>query len=154
MAALLAAATVVWAVVILIAPLAIQRPAGAGGATLVYAASSRICHQRTERSFAVAGVQMPVCARCAGLYLAGAAGALIACFRRLPRAMVHRTRTVLAVAALPTALTFALEFASLMPFSNVARAVAAIPLGLAAGWVFVGLLRYDARFDGNEVFNR
>ena len=154
MPALVAAAAIVWAVVILFAPVALRRPASAGVATLVYAASSRICHQRTERSFAVAGIQLPVCARCTGLYLAGAAGAVIGWFRRTPRAMVQQTRTLLALAALPTAVTFALEFAGLMPFSNVARAVAAIPLGLAAGWVFIGLLRYDARFDGNEIVNR
>jgi uncharacterized membrane protein len=95
---------------------------------------------------------MPVCARCSGLYLAGAAGAVIAWLRRVPRSPAH-TRTLLLVATLPTAATFALEFFGIMPFSNTARALAAIPLGLSAGWVFVGLLRYDARFDGNEIFN-
>jgi uncharacterized membrane protein len=95
---------------------------------------------------------MPVCARCSGLYLAGAAGALIACLWRVSRSTPH-TRRLLLVAALPTVITFALEFFGVMPFSNTARALAALPLGLAAGWVFVGLLRYDARFDGNEIFN-
>jgi len=153
MAALLTAAAAIWAVIILIAPVALHRPSTAGAGTLVYAAASRICHQRTERSFAIGGVQMPVCARCSGLYLAGAAGALIVWFRRVPRSILH-TRTLLLVAALPTAATFALELLGIMPFSNTARALAAIPLGASAGWVFVGMLRYDARFDGNQIFNR
>jgi hypothetical protein len=32
-----------------------------------------------------------------------------------------------------------------VPFSNATRAVAAIPLGAVAGWLLVGLLRYDSR---------
>ncbi|CAN5835557.1 DUF2085 domain-containing protein [soil metagenome] len=153
MAALLTAAAAIWAVIILMAPVALHRSSTAGAGTLVYAASSRICHQRTERSFAIGGVQMPVCARCSGLYLAGAAGAVIAWFGRVPRS-IRQTRLLLLIAAVPTALTFALDWLGIMPFSNTARALAAIPLGLSAGWVFVGMLRYDARFDGNKIFNR
>ena len=44
-------------------------------------AAGRVCHQRPERSFHVAGVQLPVCARCTGLYVSGAAGALAALAR-------------------------------------------------------------------------
>src|SRR5215212_1094286 len=107
-----------------------------GPSALVYAAASRICHQRTERSFAVAGVQMPVCARCSGLYLSGAVGALIAWLGR-GRGIGSSIRSMLLVAALPTAITFSLEFLGIIPFSNTARAVAALPLGAVAGWSFV-----------------
>ena len=31
-----------------------------------------ICHQRPERSFFIGGQQLPVCARCTGLYLGAA----------------------------------------------------------------------------------
>jgi len=62
-------------------------------------------------------------------------------------------RTILIVAALPTVLTFALEFLGIMPFSNAARALAALPLGAAGGWLFVQMLRYDARFDGKQILN-
>ena len=42
-----------------------------------------VCHQRPERSFHLHGVQMPVCARCAGLYLGAGLGVLAAAgFRR------------------------------------------------------------------------
>jgi hypothetical protein len=57
--------------------------------------------------------------------------------------MPRATRTALALAALPTALTFALEFAGLAHPSNIVRAVAALPLGAAAGWIFVRSLRAE-----------
>jgi uncharacterized membrane protein len=125
--------------------------------SIVYLASARICHQRPERSFAIADTRMPVCARCSALYLAGAAGALLAWAPpRRPKREVRSgsvpvvSRRVLLLAALPTAITFGLEFAGVMPFSNMARAVAAVPLGAAAGWLFVGMLRYDFRLNAHE----
>ena len=44
----------------------------------LYGVGSLICHQRLERSFVVFGAQMPVCARCAGLYAGAAMAALVA----------------------------------------------------------------------------
>jgi hypothetical protein len=93
-----------------------------------------------------------VCARCSGLYLSGALGALMAWLRRA-RGAGSSIRTILLLAALPTAITFSLEFVGIIPFSNMARAVAALPLGAVAGWSFVQMLRYDARFDGNQILN-
>ena len=93
-----------------------------------------ICHQRPERSFFIGGTQMPVCARCTGLYAGAALAAplaLVAGSVLLPR----RARYVLAAAAVPTAMTWTLEFAGLVPFSNAARCVAALPLGFAAAWL-------------------
>ena len=120
--------------------------------SVLYAASSRICHQRPERSFVIAGFQMPVCARCSGLYASGALGALLAWSR--PRRSPRFGRALLFAAAVPTALTFALEFSGLMRFSNATRAIAALPLGACAGWVFVGMLRYDSRLDGDKNADR
>lgn len=113
--------------------------------------SSRICHQRPERSFQVAGVQMPVCGRCFGLYVSGALGAVLAWGRR--RIAPDRTRLVLAMAAMPTAITWSFEAAGLSAFSNVSRAMTALPLGAVAGWVFVQMLRYDFSLNG-QVHDR
>jgi hypothetical protein len=44
----------------------------------VYGTGSVVCHQLPERSFHVWGAQMPVCARCAGIYLGAAIAALVA----------------------------------------------------------------------------
>jgi uncharacterized membrane protein len=124
----------------------------AAPAAAVYAGSSRICHQRPERSFHLAGMQLPVCARCFGLYLSGAIGALLAWGSR--ERPGHRARTVLAWAAAPTLLTWGTEVAGLASFSNLVRAVAALPLGLVAGWLFVQMLRYDSRLDGDQIDDR
>src|SRR5215218_4812516 len=79
----------------------------------VYAAAGIVCHQRPERSFHLWGAQMPVCARCAGLYLGACAAALIAGGIGMPFSVAtttSRTRRMLLVAALPTAATLLYEW--------------------------------------------
>src|SRR5438477_581706 len=80
-------------------------------------------HQIAERSFALWGKQMPVCARCTGLYIGGAVAALASALRvrrdsgigtrdstnpeprtTNPGITLH-TRSVLFLAALPTVAT-------------------------------------------------
>jgi hypothetical protein len=45
---------------------------------------------------------------------------------------------------MPTALTLGLEWLGLAGVSNQARALAALPLGGAAGWLFVRMLRAES----------
>jgi uncharacterized membrane protein len=145
LALLLTSLAILWAGLILASPVALRSGAAplTVGAATIYGGASRICHQQRDRSFAIAGTPLPVCARCAGLYVAGALGALLAWMpRRRPSA--SRDRLVLLVCAIPTAATWSLEVAGLTGFSNEARALAALPLGLAAGWLFVRALRADA----------
>jgi uncharacterized membrane protein len=118
-------AAALWVAIILMAP------------PLAFAAGHFICHQRPERSFVLHGRQLPVCARCTGLY----AGAAIAG----PMAIVlgasiarRRARLLLSAAAVPTLITWSLEFAGVVPFSNAWRFVAALPLGFAAAWLVLG----------------
>lgn len=110
--------------------------------SLVYGAASLVCHQRLERSFVFEGAQFPVCARCAGLYVSGALGTLLAwsAFPRGPR----QSREFLLVSAVPTLLTIPIEWLGLSSLSNSIRAAAAIPLGAALGWTFVRALRAEA----------
>ena len=100
----------------------------------LYLAASTICHQRADRSFARAGVQWPVCGRCSGLYLAAPAGVALAVTRRRT---ATGPRGLLAAAALPTVATLGLEWLQVVPVSNLARALAAAPLGAALAWVLV-----------------
>lgn len=104
----------------------------------VYAVASRICHQLPGRSFHTNGVQWPVCARCAGLYLAAPAGALAAWIgrghSRLRRASAW---VILGLAAIPTIATLAIEWPGFGFPSNLARAAAALPLGAAVAFVVV-----------------
>lgn len=105
-------------------------------AAVVYYGASHVCHQRPERSFHSAGVAWPVCGRCAGLYLAAPFGALLALGRRRVLG-TSAARWLLAAAAAPTALTLGLEWLDLAPIGNVARWVAALPLGAAVAFVLV-----------------
>lgn len=103
--------------------------------TTVYVAASRVCHQRPDRSFHTDGHQWPVCARCAGLYLAAPFGALLGVARR----RIHERRTLLVgltVAALPTAATWLFEMTGGHVGSTL-RALAAVPLGAALIYVIV-----------------
>jgi len=83
---------------------------------------------------------MPVCARCTGLYLSAAAAAPFALLLAWPMPS-SRARWLLGVAALPTAISWSIEFAGLAHPSNIVRAVAALPLGFAAAWVVMGNAR-------------
>jgi uncharacterized membrane protein len=110
--------------------------------SVVYGAASLVCHQRPERSFVFAGAQFPVCARCAGLYLSGAAGALLA-WSSL-RSGPWYGRELLLIAALPTLVTIPIEWLGVSTLSNTIRAAAAVPFGAASGWTFVRALRAEA----------
>jgi uncharacterized membrane protein len=123
-----------WIVLVSSAPSAVL---GVPLSGLIYAFGSFVCHQRPERSFHVGLAQLPVCARCYGLYLGAAAGALAAvlvssAFRRHPlRPARADLRMLLLVATLPTAITWVLEVASLWAPSNTTRFIAALPVGIA-----------------------
>ena len=103
--------------------------------TIVYAAGSRVCHQRDERSFHTLGVKWPVCARCSALYAAAPIGAFIALGRR--RRIGRRELAWLAVASVPTAVTLLLEWFHLTAMTNLVRAVAGVPLGAMVAFVVV-----------------
>jgi len=137
----LVVASVAWLAAILIAPLAIlsDRPVLAAGAVGLYAAGSRICHQRPDRCFRIHGRPMPVCARCSGLYAGAAFAAPLALFWAA-RLSTRRARLTAAAAALPTLVTWSLEMAGLAHPSNLARFVAALPLGCVAAWLVVSTM--------------
>jgi uncharacterized membrane protein len=104
---------------------------------IVYLAASRVCHQRPDRSFHTAGVQWPVCGRCSGLYLAAPLGALAAAATAKRRARSASALVLVGAAAVPTVVTIALEWLHVAPISNLARALAALPLGAAIAFVLI-----------------
>ena len=103
----------------------------------IYLSASRVCHQRPERSFHRHGVSWPVCGRCSGLYLGGAAGAIVAAVSLRRRRHAPRMVAWLVLAALPTAATVVLEWTGLGAVTTVARAVAAVPLGALVAFVII-----------------
>jgi hypothetical protein len=72
---------------------------------------------------------------------------MLAVARRRQTALVARMRLILLAAAIPTALTLALEWLKLSAVSNIVRAVAAAPLGAAVAWV---LLRISDGANGDR----
>ena len=81
--AALAAGSVAWAALVVLAP---DLPPAL--AAIVYGIGGVVCHQRPERSFYLWSTQFPVCARCAGIY-AGAALGVIAELVRLKPPLVR-----------------------------------------------------------------
>ncbi len=131
--------------ILVLTPVALAHGYGSFPA-IVYQAGALICHQRPERSFHLLGIQLPVCARCFGLYASGAIGAVVACgLGRRNLTLVPDPRVPLAVAAMPTAITLLCEWAGLWYPSGATRAIAAIPLGVAGAMVLVATLTPPAR---------
>ena len=120
-------------------------------AGFLYVFGSVICHQISERSFHMDGAQLPVCARCLGIYAGFAAGALAAVIggskkQDSPYVRIRdvrrpgpakRTRRNVLLAALPTLVTVALEWTGLWYPSNMTRAIAGLPLGIAVALVVI-----------------
>ncbi len=132
----LALAAVAWPLVLGGAVVARAHDAAPAFVTAVYIATSRICHQKPERSFHSDGVKWPVCGRCSGLYIGGAAGALawLALRSRRPSS---RLVMWLGIAAVPTALTVVLEWSGMTGVGNLSRALAGLPLGAMIAVVIV-----------------
>jgi uncharacterized membrane protein len=136
------AASVAWAIVLPLAPLVAGRPhapaASAAFALAVYAVGSVICHQLPERSYHLFGAQMPVCARCTGIYLGAAVSAVLAARGSSSTGLAQRTlRLVLFAVAVPTALTLVFEWTTGVTPSNTVRFAAGVPIGAAIAWAVV-----------------
>ncbi len=164
-------ATVLWTASLIAAPYLAAHPDAAGlgvrAAAMVYVLAGAVCHQRPDRSFHAWGVQLPVCARCFGLYLTVPLGLLMGGvsagwpWRRLRRRPLaargdnsasHQGRlgarlpaALLLFSAVPTALTVAAEWSGLGQPTDVTRAAAAVPLSAAVGWVVAATIRGHLR---------
>jgi hypothetical protein len=137
------AAAVVWAATILIAPALIDAGGGASSvvALAIYSGCAAICHQRPERSFQLFHRQMPVCARCTGIYVAAALTALVMLERRtreggFASASGGWSRWSIALAStLPSLATLVCEWTTGHMPSNWTRAAAGFPMGAVASWL-------------------
>ena len=143
--AAMTAIAVIWLVALFAAPSALSRREFPVATLVVYEAGSHICHQRPERSFKWAGVQMPVCGRCLGLYVSGALGAVVSRVLGTKRPRASTVRRVLAIAVVPMFLSLALEWTGIARGSNVSRFVSGLPLGAALGFVIVNVAALGGR---------
>jgi uncharacterized membrane protein len=144
----LTAAAVSWAVLIWTTPALAahqDRTAPVVLAAAVYGIGTFVCHQAPARSFHVAGIRTPVCARCAGLYVGAALGLLLGFGRGRRDASRLSSRTALLAFAAPTALTWAVAALGLWDPGNVLRAVAALPLGAVASALVAAVVSGELR---------
>ena len=145
----IAATSIAWLALLVVTPYAPPSLA-----TLMYSVCGAICHQVPERSFHLAGVQIPVCARCLGIY----GGAALAASVHVLGGVVPRSkrwqilsgpdaRLVFLAGAIPTIATVSLEWGGLWSGSNAVRAIAGIALGIGGALVVmsaVATLHYNA----------
>ena len=143
LASLVAGAAVLWAAVLPGATYAATLSSGPAQllAVAVYGLGSVICHQRADRSFHLFAEQLPVCARCTGLY-AGAAFAAVWHLWGARRAVLAAdlapaARRLLTVAALPMAASIGYEWGTGDVPSNLVRAATGIILGAAVAYVIL-----------------
>jgi len=138
-----AVAATVWAFAIAAGPWVAEAAPGLGG--VLYSVGSLICHQRPERSFHLGSAQLPVCARCLGLYAGGALGLVVwTIISRTRRSQwSHRSAIgLLMMSGAPTAMTLVSAWLGLGDPANAWRAALALPLG-AVGGLLVGAVASD-----------
>jgi len=136
-----------WAAALPLATFAASQPHPSVTAYLfslaVYAIGSVVCHQIDTRSFHLWGHQMPVCARCTGIYLGASVAALVAASSRRRTAVGFavgsrvRPFTVVVAAALPMLASLLFEWTTATTPPNVVRAATGAIAGGAAAWVVV-----------------
>ena len=152
-------ATLAWAAWLTVVPLIAAANPGTVALVAVavtYRAGALICHQIPDRSFHLAGVQVPVCARCLGLYAGAAAGAVAAfawAWRRerkgaALRAPLSRVRAVIIILIGATAALWVGEQLGVIALSRGVRFAAALPPGMAVG-AMVALWAGGAAIDDN-----
>jgi hypothetical protein len=147
------AAAAAWAALLVAVPFLASRahasPLASALIVGVYGLGSVVCHQLPERSYRLWTAQMPVCARCAGIYFGAVAGAVGGAVRTARGARhagtkvapsvgpARRVRLALALAVAPTLLTLVYEWTTGVMPAHAIRAAAGMPIGLVVAWLVV-----------------
>jgi uncharacterized membrane protein len=142
------AAAATWAALLVAVPWLASRAHASSPASLlivgVYAIGSLVCHQLPERSFYLWSAQLPVCARCTGIYVGAVVGAVVSALARVRSGTVRRQRTLrpdariaLAAAVIPSLLTLIDEWTTGDMPSNAIRFAAGLPIGVVVAWLVV-----------------
>jgi len=153
------AASLAWALLLTLVPFIASRPqtspAGTALIIAVYAIGSAVCHQRPERSYHLWTAQMPVCARCAGIYFGAALMAIFAVVQgvqsrdRRPIQAAPRTRgtarLMLVVAALPALATLVYEWTTGDMPAHWIRTATGVPLGATVAWMVLSSMPHRTR---------
>ena len=104
-----------------------------------------MCHGRPERSLDFAGVAMPICARCVGIYAGLLAG--LAAFVLIPWLRERVVRPFALAAVVPLAIDGLTQLAGLRESTNELRILTGVVAGLAFGlWVLSAVERPEPVF--------
>ena len=126
--------SLLWFLIILSCPLAIHF--GFAGDTtfkLIYFVFKFICHQLPERSYFIWGIQMPVCARCFGIYLGMILGLLVYPFlKELNNSKIPQLKTITIFVA-PMLIDAIAQSLRLYTTSNLIRSITGI-------WFSIGII--------------
>ena len=138
-----------WVVLLVASPLAFTHVEPGrmvyGAAALVYGAASWICHQRPERSFHIEGIQLPVCARCFGLYVGASWGTCVLWWNLWkPSGDLPRWRRALVATGAIAMSSFLIEWGGVQP-GNALRAATAVPCGVVIGALVVAVAQRQVR---------
>ncbi|MEX0599083.1 MAG: DUF2085 domain-containing protein [Rhodothermales bacterium] len=130
-------------------------PSFAGGdvRSLVMAAFSGVCHQMPSRSPHVGGIQLAVCDRCLGIYLALAAAATIYPLARFVDDPLGRhAGLAILIGVLVPGADWVVDVLGLWSNTPASRLMTGAVFGVVAGYYFTGGLvgLIDGNRDGRE----
>jgi uncharacterized membrane protein len=114
-------------------------PLGAVGVGLD-AAFVTMCHRMPERTMTLAGVAMPLCSRCAGIFAGVAVGALVAA----PRLSARAWRWVVTATAALMAFDVATQDLGIHPVWHATRLASGALFGYAIAAACIVALRREA----------
>lgn len=103
----------------------------------IYAFGDVWCHQKSERSFFINGNQMPLCARCFGLFLGVSLGICLSIFSKtkIDRNIHKKILIPLILGYSPLAVDEAGQLAKLWHSTNALRILTGTLTGLAFGFI-------------------
>jgi uncharacterized membrane protein len=128
---------VVWAALLFLTPLLAKAGTSVADAIAlaIYIGGSVICHQRPERSFEVWGMQMPVCARCTGIYVGAAVAAIAVAIASIRLRSRWPAWSIAIASTIPSIATLVYEWTTGDMPSNGIRAASGAPIGAVVSWL-------------------
>lgn len=146
-----AAATTLFVMMIVVAPLA----AATGHATIaaaIYRGFGSICHQLPERSFFIDDHKLAVCSRCTGLYAGFLFTLLVYPLLRSLRRTTTPAPKWLFLAAAPLLIDFSLTFFGIWENTHTSRLLTGLLLGsVAVFYVMPGIMDLSLRALDNRT---
>lgn len=105
-----------------------------------------LCHRLTERTLTLAGVQMPLCSRCAGIFAGVALGALVA----RPRIPLARWRAIIAATGALLLLDVVTQDLGLHPIWHLTRVLSGALFGYAIAVAGITALRGEQQAENRH----